>query len=101
MDVISLIRIAKYRAASDLHIMAGIPAMLRINGRLVPFEESGLLTPEDMQIAFNQLTSEAEKSEFNRTLELDFGYSVEGLVRVRCNAALHRGYYQSGDAPYI
>jgi twitching motility protein PilT len=90
-DIISLIRIAKYRNASDLHMSAGSPAMLRVHGILVPAEDPIPLTPEDMQIAFDTLTTDAEKASFVNNLELDFGYSVEGLVRVRCNAALNRG----------
>jgi twitching motility protein PilT len=57
----------------------------------VPAEDGALLTPEDMQEAFNQITSEPEREEFNKNLELDFGYSIPGVVRVRCNAALQRG----------
>jgi len=65
--------------------------MLRVHGSLVPAEDGALLTPEDMQEAFNQITSEPEREEFNKNLELDFGYSIPGVVRVRCNAALQRG----------
>jgi twitching motility protein PilT len=91
MDIVELIRIAKSRGASDLHMSAGSPAMIRLHGSLVPAADESPLTPEDMQIAFNQLTSDAEKSAFSRNLELDFAYSVEDLVRVRCNAAYYRG----------
>jgi twitching motility protein PilT len=90
-DIITLIRIAKLKGASDLHMSAGSPSMLRVNGNLVPAEDSHLLTPEDMQKALNALTSDAEKAYFAANLELDFGYSVEQLVRVRCNAAFNRG----------
>jgi twitching motility protein PilT len=91
MDVISLIHIAKQRGASDLHMSAGSPAMLRIHGALVPARDTSLLTPEDMQAAFDQITTEEEKSEFKKNLELDFGYSIQDLVRLRCNAAQQRG----------
>ena len=91
MDAVTLIRVAKARGASDLHMAVGSPAMLRVHGSLVPAEDGALLTPEDMQEAFNQITSEPEREEFNKNLELDFGYSIPGVVRVRCNAALQRG----------
>lgn len=91
MDVVELIRIAKARNASDLHLSVGSPAMLRVNGELVPAVDSTLLTAEDMQEGFNQITNEQEKKEFYDNLELDFGYSVEDLVRLRCNAAFQRG----------
>jgi twitching motility protein PilT len=91
IDIIALIRIAKARGASDLHMTAGNPYILRINGVLEPDEDYYSLTPDDMKKAFDQLTSESEKAEFYRNLELDFGYSLPELVRVRCNAAMQRG----------
>jgi twitching motility protein PilT len=91
MDVVALIRTAKQKKASDLHMSAGSPAMLRIHGSLVPAIDSTLLTVEDMQAAFDQITTDDEKAEFAKNLELDFGYSVTDLVRVRCNAARQRG----------
>ena len=51
-DIIELLRLAKSREASDLHLVVDKPPMLRINGSLVPVEmleltneslESGLL----------------------------------------------------------
>ena len=100
MDVVSLIRIAKAKSASDLHMSAGSPAMLRVHGILVPAEDTVPLTPQDMQEAFNQLTSVEQKAEFAKQWELDFGYSVPNLVRVRCNAAMTKGYHQPGDASH-
>jgi len=73
MDAVTLIRVAKARGASDLHMAVGSPAMLRVHGSLVPAEDGTLLTPEDMQEAFNQITSEPEREEFHKNLELDFG----------------------------
>jgi twitching motility protein PilT len=91
IDVITLLHTAKAKGASDLHMTAGSQSMLRINGELEPVEGSYALTSQDMQKAFDQLTTENEKAEFNKNLELDFGYSVPELVRVRCNAAMQRG----------
>jgi twitching motility protein PilT len=91
MDVIELIHIAKSRGASDLHLAVGTPSMLRINGSIVPAIDEILLTAEDMQQAFDQMTTPEEKTTFQKNLELDFGYSVADLVRVRCNAARQRG----------
>jgi twitching motility protein PilT len=65
--------------------------MLRLRGELVPAENNTLLTAQDMQEAFNQLTSEEQRATFKKELELDFGFSVPDLVRIRCNAAWQRG----------
>ncbi|MBN1189780.1 MAG: type IV pilus twitching motility protein PilT [Dehalococcoidales bacterium] len=91
MDIIELIRTAKERGASDLHMSVGSPAVLRIHGRLVPAEEDLPLTASDMREAFDQITTDEEKAEFQKNLELDFGYSVSELTRLRCNAAFQRG----------
>jgi twitching motility protein PilT len=91
MDVVALIRIAKSRGASDLHMAVGSPSMLRIRGSLTTAEDTPPLTAQDMQEAFDQITTDDEKAEFRKNLELDFGYSVPELVRVRCNAAMQRG----------
>jgi twitching motility protein PilT len=91
MDVIELIRVAKARSASDIHLSVGAPAMLRVHGNIVQAVESDILTAEDMKDAFNQITNDSEKKEFYENLELDFGYSVPDLTRVRCNAALQKG----------
>src|SRR5512139_3339365 len=92
MDVVALVHVAKVRSASDLHMSVGSPPMLRVHGDLVPaMEDAPDLTDVDMQDAFNQLTNEKEKAEFEANKELDFGYSVEGLTRLRCNAARQKG----------
>jgi twitching motility protein PilT len=92
MDAVALIRIAKARLASDLHMTVDSPPTLRVHGVLVPAEDPAVpLTAEDMQAAFDQLTNDDEKAEFAKDLELDFGYAVPDLVRLRCNAALQRG----------
>ena len=90
MDILELIRLAKSRNASDLHLSVGAPAMLRVNGELVPASNLTALTAEDMEEAFNKLTTPEEKNEFHKNMELDFGYSLENLVRLRCNAALQK-----------
>ncbi|MBI4295940.1 MAG: PilT/PilU family type 4a pilus ATPase [Chloroflexi bacterium] len=87
MDVFTLLYLAKMKNASDLHIIAGNPPFLRVYGLLQPLEDMSALTEDDIEGFFNQLTSERERAEFTRNLELDFGRTVPGVGRVRCNAA--------------
>ncbi|HEY33285.1 MAG TPA: PilT/PilU family type 4a pilus ATPase [Dehalococcoidia bacterium] len=91
MDVISLIREANLRKASDLHLCVSTPPYLRVNGVIRPLETAQPLVAEDVYQALEQIASEKERQEFRENLELDFGFTVEDLVRVRCNAALERG----------
>jgi twitching motility protein PilT len=91
MNIDDLLRLVVEREASDLHLKVGSPPVLRIYGELVPLDDLPNLTPKDMQEFFAQVTTEEQKEEFTRELELDFAYSVSGLARFRVNAALQRG----------
>ena len=91
MDIFPLLQMAKARGASDLHLVVPSPPLLRINGQLEPATDTPPLTSDDMEQAFNQMVSEEQSAEFHRRLELDFGYDVPAVGRVRCNAARQRG----------
>jgi len=91
MDVFALLRTGNSRRASDLHMVVGSPATFRIDGALVPVDGTAQLTPEDINEAFIQLTTPEERENFHRHLELDFGYTLPGVGRLRCNAAQQRG----------
>jgi len=90
-NIIDLLRLAKERNASDLHLVVGSPPMLRINGSLGSLDEMTPLSPEEISEAFVQLTTPEQREEFHQTLELDFGYSLPGVGRLRCNVAQQRG----------
>ncbi|MFH1662549.1 MAG: PilT/PilU family type 4a pilus ATPase [Chloroflexota bacterium] len=87
MDVLNLIRIASKRGASDLQLVVGSPPLLRINGVLEPIEDSKLLTDDDITDAFSQITTAEEREVFREQMELDFGYTLPDVVRLRCNVA--------------
>ena len=91
MDVFSLLRDGSSRRASDLHMVVGSPATFRIDGALVHLDGTAPLTPEDINEAFLQLTTPEERENYHRHLELDFGYTLPGVGRLRCNAAQQRG----------
>jgi twitching motility protein PilT len=91
MDIFTLFRTAKSKSASDLHMVAASPPLLRVNGSLERVDGLMSLTAEDISQAFLQLTTPEEREEFHRHLELDFGYTMDGVGRLRCNAALQRG----------
>ena len=91
MDVFALLRTGNSRRASDLHMVVGSPATFRIDGSLEPADGVAPLTPEDINEAFLQLTTPEEREHFHRHLELDFGYTLPDVGRLRCNAAQQRG----------
>ena len=91
MDVFSLLRTADSRRASDLHMVVGSPATFRIDGSLESANGAAPLLAEDINEAFLQLTTPEEREHFHRHLELDFGYTLPDVGRLRCNAAQQRG----------
>jgi twitching motility protein PilT len=91
MDIFALLRTGSSRRASDLHMVVGSPATFRIDGALVHLDGGASLTPEDINEGFLQLTTPEERENFHRHLELDFGYTLPGVGRLRCNAAQQRG----------
>ncbi len=91
MDILSLVGLAAEKGASDLHLVAFSPPLFRIHGKLQPVDDMQPLTPDDINQAFKQITSDEERATFERDLELDFGYTVPNIGRIRCNAAKQRG----------
>jgi len=78
------------KRASDLHITAGIPPMLRIDG-VIRRTNYAIMTPElSKQIAYSIITEEQQKR-FENEKELDFSFGVQGLSRFRANVFQQRG----------
>ena len=76
--------------ASDIHLTAGAPPMLRIDGELLPtaFEK---LTPDLAQTLVFSLMTDAQRQRFEATNELDFAFGIKGMGRLRMNAYRQRG----------
>ena len=91
MDIQGMLRLAKSEGASDLHLVVASPPVLRIDGLLRPVADMAPLTAEDIDRAFEQVTSEEERTDFHRALELDIGYTCPDVGRVRCNVARQQG----------
>ncbi len=91
MDIFPLLYLAKQKGASDLHLVADNPPIFRINGLLEPVTDMPPLTSDDVNEIFDQITSSKEREDFQHNLELDFGYSVPEVGRLRCNAAKQHG----------
>lgn len=91
INIIELLTMAKNSRASDLHLVASSPALFRVDGVLVQGNGAEALKPSDIEEAFNEITTEADRKYFKEFRELDFAYSLPGAGYFRCNAALQRG----------
>lgn len=79
------------RSASDIHLQAGAPPHLRLDGDLVPYEGVPALTPEQTeQIALAMMT-ESQSELFRHRHELDFAFTIPLVARFRCNVFRQRG----------
>jgi twitching motility protein PilT len=91
MNILSVIQLAAGRQASDVHLVASSPPVFRIHGALQPVADMEPLADSDINQALSQLASDEQRATFERTAELDFGYTVPDVGRIRCNAAKQRG----------
>lgn len=78
------------RGASDLHITAGSPPLVRLSGRLTPIGTDKLKPDETMRMTYS-LMNEMQKKSFEQTKECDFSFGIANLARFRANAYLQRG----------
>src|SRR5688500_1152090 len=70
--------------ASDLHVTVGVPPEFRIGGKMVKVKMDPL-TPQDTKELCYSVLSDAQKTELERELELDFSFGIKDLARFRGN----------------
>jgi twitching motility protein PilT len=77
--------------ASDLHLAAGSPPLVRVHGELHSMEElPALQTEETQQLLYRILSTEQQKRlEIER--QIDMSYAISGVARFRVNIFFQRG----------
>jgi twitching motility protein PilT len=91
MELAEICRAAVRAGASDIHIKAGQPPLVRLHGELRPMGKVPPLTAKDAGEMAWKIMSEAQRNRFKSDLELDFGWPVEGVGRFRVNVYRQRG----------
>ena len=66
------------RRASDLHVTAGAPPMLRERGRLAPLDGYPALTQTDTREIIYSILSNAQRQKLENDWQIDFAYSIPG-----------------------
>jgi twitching motility protein PilT len=85
-----LLRILIGHKASDLHLRAGSPPMLRASGEIEPIPGEGVLTSDDIDVMLSSVMLEQNREEFKEINDTDFAHEIVGLARFRGNALRDR-----------
>jgi len=78
------------RGASDLHITAGLPPMVRIHGKVEPLDYPPLTSNVTRDLIYDILSNE-QRQRLENEWELDFAYAVPNTARFRVNVYFQRG----------
>src|SRR5881409_854597 len=79
------------RGASDFHLKAGAPPILRIHGRLIPQGDFGVITADDMDGLARRMLAERWYNQLRDGKEIDSAYSIPNFGRFRVNMFLALG----------
>lgn len=85
-----LLSLVVQRNGSDLHLTAGSPPRIRVDGKLVATEHDMLNPPDTQKLVYGILDTN-QIARFEREKELDLSFGIEGLGRFRTNVFLQRG----------
>ena len=91
MDIADLLAVTVTHGASDLHLSAGLPPMVRIDGDLRRIDGPVLLHAAVLDLVCG-IMNDAQRADYEKRLETDFSFELPGLARFRVNAFnQHRG----------
>lgn len=85
MDIAELLDFSVKHNASDLHLSAGVPPMLRIDGDMRKLEMDAFSHTEVHALIFD-IMNDAQRSEYEEKLEIDFSFELPNVGRFRVNA---------------
>ena len=88
MDIAELLAFGVKNAASDLHLSAGLPPMIRVDGDVRRIN----VPPLENKVVHNMLydiMNDRQRKDFEEFLETDFSFEIPGLARFRVNAFTH------------
>lgn len=88
MDITQLLAFAVKNGASDLHLSAGLPPMIRIDGEI---QRINLPSLEHRQVhaMVYDIMNDKQRKDYEEFFETDFSFEVQGLARFRVNAFTH------------
>ncbi len=90
LHIDELLHIVVEKNASDLHLCADAEPVIRVDGKLIRLNYEKLGAPDTARLLYSIITDE-NIEKFERTLELDFSYSLPKKARFRVNYYRDRG----------
>ncbi|MFY0728298.1 type IV pilus twitching motility protein PilT [Pseudomonas sp. NFX15] len=91
MDITELLSFSAKQGASDLHLSAGLPPMIRVDGDVRRINLPALDNTQVLAL-IHAVMNDTQRRGFEAQLETDFSFAVPGLARFRVNAFhQHRG----------
>ncbi|KTD66419.1 type IV pilus twitching motility protein PilT [Legionella shakespearei] len=85
MDIAELLAFSVKNKSSDLHISAGLPPMIRVDGDLRKINLPALDHKDVIKIIYD-IMNDRQRKEFEEFLETDFSFEITSLARFRVNA---------------
>ncbi len=90
MKIDQILHTAHEADASDIHIVAGHPPVMRVHTVMTPMDFP-VLTPETTRAMLEEIASPPAVKQFDDLFDSDFSYAVDDLGRYRVNAHMQRG----------
>ena len=88
MDITQLLAFSVKNKASDLHLSAGLPPMIRVHGDVRRLNVEALDHKEVYAMVYD-IMNDGQRKRYEEFLEIDFSFEIEGLARFRVNAFNH------------
>jgi twitching motility protein PilT len=86
----ALLDVVLERGASDLHITAGSPPVVRVHGSLEPMDQYPKLAPDQIRRMIYGILTQKQRERLETEMELDISYSLPGKARFRVNVYFQR-----------
>ncbi len=90
MQIDAILRTAAEQDASDIHLVANHPPVMRVNTVMTPMDYP-ILSPDAVRSTLETMLNEELLESFDAQKDVDFSYEVPGLSRYRVNAHMQRG----------
>jgi len=90
MELNQVLKTAMEGGASDIHLIAGHPPMVRVH-TVMQEVDGPVITPEGAMRMLKAMATEEQMKTFEQVQDVDFSYEVPGLGRFRINAHKQRG----------